>query len=223
MLEKYDSLFILKFTFHWVSYFYLLNLATQTLRDLVYWTELVVEVLEAGGRPKKTMGGWKGEASGMVGMAHQPSFHLPQSPTGGQRAHSKPKEKPLPQPPGEQQPEDTQVSREQGTEVTGPPKAEGRGGRRAREILLLPGWRSEHPAIALHCLAVGCGRTPVLGLPASCHFSHQGTLSAKATFFRFFRAEAGPATGSHRHVPVYAPEHSRVHQRPCRVRPCERA
>lgn len=142
MLEKYDSLFILKFTFHWVSYFYLLNLATQTLRDLVYWTELVVEVLEAGGRPKKTRGGWKGEASRMVGMAHQPSFRLPQSPTGGQRAHSKPKEKPLPQPPGEQQPEDTQVSREQGTEVTGPPKAEGRGGRRAREILLLPGWRS---------------------------------------------------------------------------------
>ena len=163
MLKKYDSLFILKFTFRWVSYFYLLNLATQTLKDLVYWTELVVEVLEAGGRPKKTRGGWKGEASGMVDMAHQPSFRLPQSPGGGQRAHSEPEEKPLPQPAGEQKPEDPQVSREQGPEVTGPPKAEGRGGRRAREIFLLPGWRSEHPAIHSTVLLLGVGGPRFLG------------------------------------------------------------
>ncbi|KAJ8795727.1 hypothetical protein J1605_002489 [Eschrichtius robustus] len=52
----------------------------------------------------------------MVDMAHQPSFRLPQSPGGGQRAHSEPEEKPLPQPAGEQKPEDPQVSREQGPE-----------------------------------------------------------------------------------------------------------
>lgn len=87
----------------------------------------MVEVLKAGGRPKKTRGGWKGETSGMVEVAHQLSYHLPQCPWDGQTAHSEPKEKPVLPPAGEQKPEDTQIGGEPDTEVTGPPEAEGRG------------------------------------------------------------------------------------------------
>ena len=59
------------------------------------------------------------------------------------------------------------------------------------------------------------------GQPASCRLSHQGTLSAKAIFFRFFRAAAGPGAGSQRPIPVYPPDRNRARQRPCRVRPRE--
>ncbi|XP_020938528.1 uncharacterized protein LOC110255271 [Sus scrofa] len=53
----------------------------------------------------------------MVGVPHQPSFCLPQSSRGGQRAHSKSEEKPVLQPVWQQKPEDPQVSRELSTEI----------------------------------------------------------------------------------------------------------
>lgn len=181
----------------------------------------MVAVLKAGGRPKKSRGGWEGETSRMVGVAHQLSYHLPQCPWDGQTAHSEPEEKPAPPPAGEQKPEDTQISGEPDTEVTGPPEAVGGAG--AGEILLLPGGRSEPLSTAPILLLSGVGGPQFSGgEPASCRFSHQGTLSAKAIFFRFFRAAAGPGAGSQRHFPVYPPDRNRARQRPCRVRPCER-
>lgn len=120
--------------------FSLLKLANLTLRDLGGWSEVMVEALQAGGCPKESRRGWKGEASGMRDMAHQLGFCLPQSPLGRRRAHSKPSKKPMVSPIEGQKLEDPQVSGERGTEVTG------RGGRRVGKILL-PGWRSEFPVI----------------------------------------------------------------------------
>lgn len=173
----------------------------------------MAEVLEAGGCPKQTREGWKGEASGMVGVPHQPSFCLPQSSRGGQRAHSKSEEKPVLQPVWQQKPEDPQVSRELSTEVTEPPKAEGRGGRRAREFFSwLDGELKPQPSCPI-VLLLGEGG-PLLSGCQSQAISVTMAPSLPDTFFRFFRAEARPATGSHCHIPVYTPEHGRAHRRP---------
>lgn len=97
-----------------------------------------------------------------------------------------------------------------------------RGG--AGEILLLPGGRSEPLATAPILLLSGVGGPQFSGGQGQPHAASvtRAPLSAKAVFFRFFRAAAGPGAGSQCHFPVYPPDRNRARQRPCRVRPCER-